>query len=88
VGKANAMLPPKTGDPLPVMDNAFAVRDTLARLIADVHAGKLQPKVAADLAPLLNLRLRTIETVTELEKQAADANLRQCKIYRNTIYLS
>jgi hypothetical protein len=56
-------------DPLPVLNNAIAVRDTLARLIADVHAGNLQPRVAAGLAPLLNLQLRTIETVTKLEAE-------------------
>jgi len=57
-------------DPLPVLNNAIAVRDTLARLIADVYAGNLQPRVAAGLAPLLNLQLRTIETVTKLEAEA------------------
>lgn len=57
-------------DPLPVLNNAIAVRDTLARLIAEVHAGKLQPKIAAGMAPLLNMQLRTIETVTKLEAEA------------------
>ena len=56
------------------MDNAIAVRDAVARLIADVHAGKLHPRVAAGLAPLMNLQLRAIETsnlelrVEKLEK--------------------
>jgi hypothetical protein len=57
-------------DPLPVLNNAIAVRDTLARLIVDIHTGKLQPKIAASLASLLNLQLRTIETVTKLEAEA------------------
>jgi hypothetical protein len=57
-------------DPLPVLNNAIAVRDTVARLISDVHAGKLQPRVASGLAALLNLQLRTIETVTNLEAAA------------------
>ena len=56
------------------MDNAVAVRDLVARLIADVHSGKVHPKVAAGLAPLMNLQLRAIETsnleirVEKLEK--------------------
>jgi len=52
------------------LNSAIAVRDTLARLIVDVHAGNLQPRVASGLASLLNLQLRTIETVTKLEAEA------------------
>ena len=65
-------------DPLPTVDNAVAVRDTVARLIADVYAGKLQPKVAAGLAPLMNLQLRAIEAtnweqrLAKLEKLLAE----------------
>jgi hypothetical protein len=40
----------------------MAVRDTVDRLIADVYAGRIHPRVAAGLAPLLNLQLRAIET--------------------------
>ena len=43
-------------------------RDVVAKLIADVYAGKLHPRVAAGLAPLLNLQLRTIEA-TDLERR-------------------
>jgi hypothetical protein len=63
-----------SAEPLPTVDNAIAVRDLVARLIADVHAGKVHPKVAAGLAPLMNLQLRAIETsnleirVEKLEK--------------------
>jgi len=57
-------------DPLPVLDNAIAVRDTLARLIPDLYAGKLELGVAARLAPLLNLQLRVIETA-DLEQRVA-----------------
>jgi len=56
------VLLPKIASPLPTVDNAIAVRDLVARLIADVHAGKVHPKVAASLAPLMNLQLRAIET--------------------------
>ena len=62
----------------PRLDNAIAVRDMVAQLIADVYAGKIQPRVAASLAPLLNLHLRAIETsnlelrVKKLEKRLAE----------------
>jgi len=57
---------PQRSEPLPTVDNAVAVRDLVAQLIADVHAGKLSPKVAAGLAPLMNLQLRAIETIESL----------------------
>ncbi len=60
----------ENANPLPTLDNALAVRDTVARLIADVLAGNLNPRVAAGLAPLLNLQLRAIET-TDLERRLA-----------------
>ena len=40
---------------LPNMDNARAIRDTVARLISDVYAGKLQPRIKAGLAPLMHV---------------------------------
>jgi hypothetical protein len=54
---------PEIVDPLPVVDSATVLSKALARLIADVHAGKVLPKVAASLAGLMNLQLRAIETV-------------------------
>ena len=42
----------------------------MAQLIVDVYAGKLHPRVAAGLAPLLNLQMRAIET-TDLERRLA-----------------
>jgi hypothetical protein len=56
----------------------MAVRKTVARLIADVFSGKLHPRIAAGLSPLLSLQLRAIETtelarrVAELEKRLAE----------------
>jgi hypothetical protein len=58
-------------DPLPNLDNALAVRDTVARLIADVYDGKINPRIAAGLAPLLNLQMRAIET-TDLERRLVE----------------
>jgi hypothetical protein len=79
-GRSKRHAATETVDPLRVLNNALAVRDAVVRLIADVHAGKLQPKIAAGLAPLLNLQLRAIESVTELEKQVAEAQAKKDRI--------
>jgi hypothetical protein len=48
-------------------------------LIADVYAGKINPRIATGLAPLLNLQMRAIETtdqegrLAKLEKLLAEA---------------
>jgi hypothetical protein len=57
-------------DPLPTLDNAIAVRDTVARLFADVYSGKLRSSIARDLATLLNPLMRAIER-TDLEEEIA-----------------
>jgi Family of unknown function (DUF5763) len=54
-------------DPLPVLDNVFAVRDAVARLINDVLAGRLAPKIAAGVTPLLQLQLRVLEAIDAAE---------------------
>src|ERR1700722_643434 len=54
--------------PLPKLETASAVPDAVGQLIADVHAGKMNSRVAANLAPLLNLQLRAIET-TDIERR-------------------
>jgi hypothetical protein len=65
----------ETGVPLPKLDTAIAVRDLVAQLIADVHSGKLHPKIAAGLAPLMTLQLRAIETtgISNIELRLAKA---------------
>jgi hypothetical protein len=55
--------------PLPKLETVTAIRDAVAQLIADVHA-KMNSRVAANLAPLLNLQMRAIET-TDLERRIA-----------------
>ena len=66
-GKKNGHL--RVGlDSLPDLDNAMAIRDTVARLISDVYAGKLHLRIAAGLAPLMYLQLRVLEK-TEIEKR-------------------
>jgi hypothetical protein len=47
-------------------------------LIADVYAGRIHPRIAASLAPLLNLQLRAIET-TSLEQRLAQLEKAQAK---------
>lgn len=69
-GRSNRHAAGDNADPLPTLDNAIAVRDTVARLIADVYSGRIHPRVASGLAPLLNLQLRAIET-TDLERRVA-----------------
>ena len=69
-GRGNRRGAGENVDPLPALDNATAVRDTVARLIADVYGGKIHPRIAAGLAPLLNIQLRAIET-TDLERRVA-----------------
>jgi hypothetical protein len=61
---------PDSCDPLPTPDNAVALRDTAARLLTDVMAGKVHPRVAAGLAPLMNLLLHAIKTA-DLEQRLA-----------------
>ena len=80
-GQKNRHAAKDTPDPLPRLETAMAVRTTVARLIEDVYAGKLHPKTASGLAPLLNLQLRAIESsdlegrLTKLEGMLADAKL-------------
>lgn len=69
--------PPVPGsvDPLPKLNNAMAVRETVDRLIDDVISGRLHPRVAAALTPLLNLQLRAIET-TDFERRLEELGKR------------
>jgi hypothetical protein len=69
-GKSNRHASGESTNPLPNVDSATAVRDTVARLIADVYTGKLHPRTAAGLAPLIHLQLRAIE-MTDLEQRIA-----------------
>ena len=50
-GRSKGRAAAENSEPLPTVDTAIAVRDLVARLIADVHTGKLHPRVAASLAP-------------------------------------
>jgi hypothetical protein len=65
-GRSKRPTVPENAEPLPALDSVVAVRDAVDRLIADVYAGKLHPKIAAGLAPLLQLQLRALDA-TETE---------------------
>ncbi len=77
-GKGNRHARGGSVDPLPRLENAKAVRDAVNRLVADLHSGDVNPRVASVLATLLNLQLRAIETtdherqIVELEKKLAE----------------
>ncbi len=67
-GRRNRRIDTIPAEPLPELNTAMAVRQTITRLIQDVHSGKLHPRVAAAVAPLLSLQLRAIET-TDIERR-------------------
>lgn len=45
-GRRKRPIVPENAEPLPALDSMVAVRDVVDRLIADVYAGKLNPKIA------------------------------------------
>jgi hypothetical protein len=61
---------PSPGDPLPDLTSVTAVSDTVIRLITDVYTGKLHPRIAAGLAPLMHLQFKALEK-TELGQRIA-----------------
>ena len=67
-GRSKSRMPAESIDPLPKLEKVIAVQDAVEKLISEVYAGKLHPRVAAGLAPLLNLQLRALEA-TDLERR-------------------
>jgi hypothetical protein len=65
----------ENADSLPSLDNAMAVRDTLARIIPAALAGKLDHRVAASVGPLLNLQMRAIDMVNSQQSLDADGRM-------------
>jgi hypothetical protein len=63
------------------LDSAVALRDIAGRLIADVIAGKVHPRIAAVLPPLMNLQLQAIN-IADLEQRLA--KLEQSKLRDGT----
>ena len=69
-GRSKRPTVPENAEPLPTLNSAVAVRNTVDRLIADVYAGKLHPRIAGGLAPLLQLQLRALDA-TDVEQRIA-----------------
>jgi hypothetical protein len=78
-GRSKRHIPAENAEPLARLDNGIAVRDTVDRLIAGVYSGKVQPRIAASLAPLLNLQMRAIEA-SDLERRLAELEKRLAEI--------
>ena len=82
-GRKNRHIPTEGADSLPTLDNALGVRNMVARLIDDVYSRRLNPRVAAGLAPLLSLQLRAIETtdvqrrLDALEKRPSEGHVQE-----------
>ena len=51
------------------------MQQVVARLVAEVYAGTIHPRVAAGLAPLLSLQLRAIETTDMLRLELLERRL-------------
>jgi hypothetical protein len=68
-GRSKRPTVPENAEPLPTLNSAVAVRNTVDRLIADVYAGKLHPRIAGGLA-LLQLQLRALDA-TDVEQRIA-----------------
>jgi Family of unknown function (DUF5763) len=60
-GRSKGKFLTNNSEPLPALSSMVAVRDAVDRLIADVYAGKLHPRIAGGLAPLLQLQLRALD---------------------------
>src|ERR1700676_247382 len=70
-GRSNGHLASENPEAPLALESATAVREMVARLIADLYAGKLHPRVAAGLGPLLNIQLRAIEK-TDVERRIGE----------------
>lgn len=70
-GRKNRHLPAiESTDSLPKLENASDLGDLIRRIIVELYSGKLHPRVASGLAPLMNLQLRAIEAA-DLEQRLA-----------------
>jgi hypothetical protein len=61
----------ETSDEFPAAITTIELGDLGARLIADILAGRINPRMPAGLVPLMNLQLRAVETAdleTRLKK--------------------
>jgi hypothetical protein len=71
-GKRNRHASGENADSPPTLNTSIAVLDTVARLIADVFAGRIDPRTAACLTALLSLQLRGLvesKEIADLQRQ-------------------
>jgi hypothetical protein len=73
-GKARHVVSLNDFESVPGLDTVKALGEFTARLIRDVGAGKVKPRIASGIAPLLNLQLRLrevkeYEAMEELRKK-------------------
>src|SRR5450755_844067 len=65
-GRSNRRVAGETDNPLLTLDGPIGVAEAAGRLVQDVCAGRIQPRIATIMVPLLNLVMRAIEA-TDLE---------------------
>ena len=53
---------------MPPLDSITGVANANAQMIGDLYAGRLEPKIATALAPLLTLQLRALDAEEQEEK--------------------
>jgi hypothetical protein len=73
--RRKTLIPQGSADPLPKVETVAALRETVSQLIDRVISGRLNARVAAGVAPLLNLQLRTLE-FAEIEPRIAELEKR------------
>lgn len=78
-GRRNRYVFADPDSPPLAIESAKEVRNSVSRLINDVYSGKLSPRIAAGLGPLLNLQLRAIEA-TDVEQRLAKLEQEQSQL--------
>jgi len=67
-GRGNRHVSERNTTPLPPLDSITGVANANAQMIGDLYAGRLEPKIATALAPLLTLQLRALGAEEQEEK--------------------
>jgi hypothetical protein len=65
-GRTNRHRVVEAGATLPKSNTGIAVQETIDRVIEDVYSGKLDPRSAAAICQLLNMRARVVQTAPVL----------------------
>ena len=67
-GRGNRHVSERNPTPLPPLDSITGVANANAQMIGDLYAGRLEPKIATALAPLLTFQLRALGAEEQEEK--------------------